>query len=372
MDHTDTATSSDDAATPEVRDHDHASHGGDRARDAAHGAPRSGRGLLLLEIGAVLLALVLLFAWPNHDEIGTLAVVFVSVVLEALPFVLLGAVVGGFIEVYLPRDKLGALLPARATYTVLLAALLGLIFPVCECAVVPVVRRLVSKGVPLAAAVAYLLAGPIVNPIVATSTAVAYGFDWSIVLIRLVAGFGIAVAAGTLMGELFTARQALLSTGDDDSSDSACGCTDCASPRPRGWARAHQALTCAAEDFLDMGRFLVLGAFFAALMQTYVDRRAFLLLMTSPALSIGLMMVLALALNLCSEADAFVAASFRGSLPLSAQMAFMVLGPMLDVKLLLMYLGLFRRRAIFALATTTLVFVFVTMLAMQWLAGRSQ
>jgi uncharacterized membrane protein YraQ (UPF0718 family) len=325
--------------------------------------PAGAAGMLLDRLAA---------AAPTH------AVVFVSIVLEALPFVLLGALVGGFIEVFVPREKLAAWLPARALSSVLLAGLMGLVFPVCECAVVPVVRRLVRKGVPFSAAIAYLLAGPIVNPIVAASTAVAYaGFPggWRVVVLRLVTGYALAVAIGALLGDLFPGGRGLLHAArPDELRGDRCGCgcagETAATGAPRGLrAKLSTVLGHAADDFLDLGRYLVLGAFIAALAQTFIDRRGFVLLMATPSLSILLMMALALGLNLCSEADAFVAASFQGSLPVSAQLAFLVLGPMLDLKLLVMYLGLLRRRAIIALAGSTLVAVFVAMRLLEWLGG---
>lgn len=331
-------------------------------------APGDGRGVVIFQGVALLLAVGLLAAYGRSATVHTLSLVFVSIVLEALPFLLLGTLLSGLLEVFVPREKLAALLPARAAYTVLLAGLLGLVFPVCECAVVPVVRRLVRKGVPFSAAIAYLLAGPIVNPIVAGSTAVAYGFNWTVVLLRLTAGYGIAVAVGTIMGAWFTAERALLARPDAGE-----GCGDhCAAGAGGGRTlpqRLRLALTTAIDEFLDVGRFLVLGALLAGLLQSQVDRRMLLLLMTTPALSIGMMMALAVGLNLCSEADAFVAASFRGMVPLTAQLALMVLGPMLDIKLLFMYLGLFRRRAIVTLAGLTLLFVFGTMLTMQLVGG---
>jgi uncharacterized membrane protein YraQ (UPF0718 family) len=118
----------------------------------------------------------------------------------------------------------------------------------------------------------------------------------------------------------------------------------------------------AADDFADVAGYLVLGAFIAAVIQSSIDRSAFLVLGESSSLSVGAMMLLAVVLNLCSEADAFVAASFRLSVPMSAQMAFMVLGPMLDLKLVFMYFNLFRKRTILVLTIVTSAVVYVTML----------
>ena len=302
---------------------------------------------------------------------------------------MLGSLIGGAIEVFVSRERLAMLQPKKGWLTVCIAAGAGSVFPVCECAVVPVVRRLVGKGLPISAAIAYLLAGPIVNPIVAASTALAYAFDWRMVILRLVFGYGIAVAIGLIMGHLFRDETALRenrravdgnepATGCRDlpmargpaggsgmtksdflsgepAKPCACGCGQAVPSILDGWVdgwvdRAGAAFRHAMDDFLAVGHYLVIGAFIAALAQTYIGRSSFLDLAAMPFLSIALMMVLAISLNLCSEADAFIAASFQGLLSVPAQMAFMLTGPMFDLKLLLMYQSLFRFRAIVVLA----------------------
>ena len=312
----------------------------------------------------VLLALGLVFFFRDAPQFRTLGIIFVSIFLEALPFMLLGTLIGGFIEVFVPREKVTRWLPEGRWWTVFIGAGIGVMFPVCECAIVPVVRKLLQKGVPFSAAIAFLLGGPIVNPLVAASTAVAYFADWSIVMHRMVLGYGIAVGVGLLMGLLFTKAQAVRK-----EVSAASGPTHApeifATGKPADWAEnIGLAVSHAADDFLDIGRFLVIGAFCAAAVQTLVPRQAFVAVMGTPGFSILIMMLLAVLLNLCSEDDAFFAASFRSSLvPLPAQMAFMVLGPMLDIKLILMYLKVFRIPAIAVLASLTFITVFLCMLA---------
>ena len=309
----------------------------------------------------VMLAFIALIIPPlggDHPGVRTFALVFVSIVLEALPFMLIGSCVGGLIEVFVSREKLTEHLPRRPWAVTCLAAAMGLVFPVCECAVVPVVRRLTRKGLPLSAAVAYLLGGPVVNPIVAASTLLAYKFDWAVVSVRLLAGYGIAVVVGLLMGRLFARRAALLESSVAHHGGCAC-CGHTAHESPVGWpGRILAALRHASDDFLAVAHFLVIGAALAALAQTLVERQVFLRFAAFPILPSLSMMALAILLNLCSEADAFIAASFRGLLPMPAHMAFLLTGPMFDLKLLLMYRTLFTRRAILILSGLILSSVF--------------
>jgi uncharacterized membrane protein YraQ (UPF0718 family) len=328
-------------------------------------------------LGFIALAGLPLWLWQGDEKLGMLGLGFVSIVLEAIPFLVIGALVSGVIEVYVPQSWIADRLPARRWYTVFLAAGLGFVFPVCECAIVIVVRRLIKKGVPLEAAVAFLLAGPIVNPLVALSTAYAYKFDWWIVLTRLVYGYGIAVTVGLIVGILFKPQQALVDLGDDE--DNGCGhdhhhhdhdhSHEDAMKRS-GWSRFLSALEHASVDFFEIARFLIMGAFFAGLVQVIVPQSWFVGTDGGWMVSVFAMMLLAVVLNLCSEADAFVAASFSGiGVPMSGQMAFLVLGPMLDVKLLLMYRRLFRPPAIATIASLTFLLTFLCMAAMEVMGG---
>ena len=351
-----------------------------------------------------------LFFLPTGSESGalnSLAIVFVSIVLEAIPFMLFGSLVGGFIEAFVNRERLTTFLPQKGWLTVCIAAGAGIIFPVCECAVIPVVRRLIGKGLPFSAAIAYLLGGPIVNPIVATSTALAYAFDWRIVILRFTLGYGIAVAVGLTMGRIFSRAMAIRkSSGSAVGNDHHCGCEDPSSPHGHAvgccanngfTSMAEQAklsaCSCeqihtatyhsltdkvgsafihAMDDFLAVGHYLVFGAFIAALAQTYIERSSFLAFSEMPLISVVLMMALAILLNLCSEADAFIAASFQGLVSVPAQMAFLLTGPMFDLKLLLMYQSIFKRRAIVVLASLILAAVLAIAVGLEMLHGMRQ
>jgi uncharacterized protein len=299
-------------------------------------------------------------SWGNL--LGDISINFLAIMVEALPFMLIGSLAGGLIEVFVPISWVDKVFRSRRVMAVFMAGGLGIIFPVCECAIVPVVRRLLGKGIPFSAAITFLLAGPIVNGIVAVSTAIAYKYDWSYVGVRLGMGYGIAVFVGLLMGVFFNRENGLLPSSQMQVS---CGCGhDHGNLTQPLFIRLRHSLEHASDDFFDVGRYLVIGSFIAALMRSTIDMNTFLSLTDSPWPAILLMMVMAVILNLCSEADAFIAASFRGLMPDSAQMAFMVLGPMLDIKLILMYFSVFRKRTILALVLTVFTTVLLAMLSL--------
>ena len=320
---------------------------------------------VLLQFAFVVILAVLIVFFRHTPAFATFSITFVAIFLEALPFMLLGAAIGGLIEVFVSKAAILRVVPAGRLPAILLAAGLGMVFPVCECAIVPVVRRLFAKGLPLGAGIAFLLGGPIVNPLVFLSTAVAYGHDLRIAGYRLVGGYLVAVAVGLLIDRSFTRRSALVDIPWALPGDAHENCTITGSAG--GWTKIGWAMRHAAADFVDISRFLVFGAVAAGLLQTLVARGELAGFIGSPIISILLMMILAVLLSLCSEADAFVAASFRTTLPITAQMAFMVLGPMLDLKLVAMYFRMFKKRLILVLSMTTFVVVLLMMILMQWM-----
>lgn len=332
--------------------------------------------LLFLEIAFLVLAIGLLVlrkvpGW--HDFVGDLALSFVAIMVEATPFMLVGSLVGGLIETFVPQEFVSRTLAGRSRIAVFIAAAVGIIFPVCECAIVPVVKRLLNKGVPLSAAIAFLLGGPIVNPIVAGSTWLAYRGSWGVVSTRMICGYVIAVTVALVLDLLFRNKQVLLE-GVQHQHTATCGCCGHDHDHEHGGeativAKFFGALQHACSDFFQVGRYLVIGAFVAALARTTIGVDACRELFAAPWAAILMMMGLAVALNLCSETDAFIAAGFRGVLPETAQMAFMVLGPMLDMKLVLMYLTVFRKRVIVTLALVTALTVLAAMLLLQYSFG---
>jgi uncharacterized protein len=274
--------------------------------------------------------------------------------LQALPFVLLGAVVSAAIEVFVPAGTFDRLARLPKPMQLPVAALGGVAFPVCECGSVPVARRLVVKGVSPQAAVTFMLASPILNPVVIAATVFAYrGREsmWTMVLGRAGLGMIVAIAVGWVVGtrsrdELLRLRASPEAQGHEHEETA---------PAEGRWTRFAGHV---GGDFLFMGKFLVLGAIAAAAVQTFVPQSIVGGVATAPVVGIAAMMGLAFLLSLCSESDAFVAASFVQFGPAS-QLAFLVFGPMVDMKLVALYMGIFSRgftrMVVIVAAATTLV-----------------
>ncbi len=287
------------------------------------------------------------------DWASRFAVVFLGIFIEAAPFLLLGTLASGAVEVLIDRATLAALLPRSALGGALAGGLAGLFFPVCECGVVPFARRLMRKGVPAPAAIAVLLAAPVINPIVIASTLAAFGpgpLLWG----RLGATLVIAVTVGALFGMNPRASEILRAAALPESGHLALD-----EEAPQGGRRfgeqVRRILVIAADEFFEMGRFLVLGALLAALMQTVVRQADLLAVGQGPVLSVVVMVTLAVLLSVCSTVDAFIALAFVGTFTGGAILAFLVYGPMVDVKSTLMFLRVFRPRAVIYLVLLPLL-----------------
>jgi uncharacterized membrane protein YraQ (UPF0718 family) len=267
-------------------------------------------------------------------QVRNLLLVFGSLLVEAFPFILLGALVSAIIEVFVPARAFARLARLPGPLQMPVAGLGGFAFPVCECGSVPVARRLVSKGLGPGAAVTFMLAAPVLNPVVLVATAIAYRgrpVMWGMVGGRAVLALAAALAVGWVVGGRRAA--ALLPRAarrDADHED----------PHSNRWRAFFGHL---GGDFVMLGRYLVVGAALAGILQTFVPQTFIGTVAEAPVLSVLSMMALAAMLSLCSESDAFVAASFV-QFGAASQLAFLVFGPMFDAKLAFLYAGTFGRR----------------------------
>jgi hypothetical protein len=271
------------------------------------------------------------------------AIHMLSIILEAMPFVFLGTFLSSLIEIFISPEKITQWFSQKKWYYYLLAGLIGIIMPICECAIVPIMRRLVKKGVPIGVAITFLLATPIVNPVVLLSTYYAFSGDWAYVLGRGGLGFIGAVIIGILMGKVSGTEQVLKETSELSCS---CGHDHNHIPdhhTPTFARRVHHILSHMSSEFIEVSKYLILGATIAAIMQTFVSRQWILGVGNNIILSSVFMIILAYVLSLCSEADAFIAATFRNLFPDAAIMAFLISGPMIDIKNTLMLLEGFKK-----------------------------
>jgi uncharacterized membrane protein YraQ (UPF0718 family) len=324
--------------------------------DIARPAPRTTNWVSVGAVAGALAAAVVMLRLLESAavvQVQNFLLVFSSLLVEAMPFILLGAVVSAGIEVFVSASAFDRLTWLPRPLQLPAAGLAGMAFPVCECGSVPVARRLASKGLIPSAAVTFMLAAPILNPVVLISTWVAYrGRDilWQMVVGRAMLGLLVAVSVGWVVAG--QSKDELIGPDAPEHAREDL--------HPRRWRSFFGHLS---GDFVFMGRYLVLGAAVAAALQTFVPQSIIGSVAGTPVVNLLAMMLLAFLLSLCSESDAFVAASFV-QFGVGAQLAFLVFGPMLDTKLSFLYSGTFSPRF---LRTVAVVCAAVTLVGTMWI-----
>lgn len=291
---------------------------------------------------------------PEPSRLGDILMAFLSIVFEGAPYILVGTMFSGIIDAFLPAKLLDRVLPKNKVLSTLIAGFLGLVFPVCECAVVPVIRRLVQKGLPLSCAVTYMLSAPIMNPIVAISTMTAFkefeGLSWAtagnptMTIARLSLGYVVSVIVGLVFMRFKPAQvlqPSVASKIEDVNDGHSHGHTQGASFN----GKLVHAMRTAMRDFLDTAMYFTIGVVITSAFNTQVNQAILDTVAGNDLLALPSIMGLAMVLSLCSTSDAFIAAPMA-TFSMAAKLAFLVFGPMMDIKLLFMYASVFKRKVV--------------------------
>lgn len=284
------------------------------------------------------------------DDVRLWSTLFVSICIQALPFLVLGVVVSGAIAAFVPPDFVRRLLPRHPLLAVPVAGLAGVGLPGCECGSVPIAGRLIAGGTPAAAALTFLLAAPAINPVVLVSTAVAFPNNPEMVAARFIASFGAAVLVGWWWSR-------------NNRADAAVEVHEHHQHR-RG--RLAIFADSASRDLVHAGGYLVVGALAAATLQLVVPRSTLESIGGNVVLAIVTMALLAVILSICSEADAFVAAGLP-QFSLTSRLVFLVVGPMVDLKLVALQSGILGRSFAMRFAPMTLVTATATAAVVGWI-----
>jgi uncharacterized protein len=302
-------------------------------------------------VGLAILGVLLAAVIGTGQDVGTILSIFstrfLGIFVEAVPFLLLGTVVAGVIDSFLTPDDIARIVPRNPFLATIVGGLMGFAFPVCECGVVPVVRRLFNKGLPIWVGVTFLLAAPVINPVVFVSTYVAFGFGPVLVgrilgTLVVAIGVGMVFALGARPQDVLRPNALMPVMGG--SGEIALSRSQTVR-KPLG-VGLRDALISANGEFFEMGRYLIIGSMLAAAMQTLVSQEVLLALGRGPVVSVIVMQLVAFVLSVCSTVDAFLALAFVGTFTTGSILTFLTFGPMVDIKSTLMFLGVFQRRTV--------------------------
>ena len=266
------------------------------------------------------------------------ATIFTAISFQALPFLVFGVALSAALTAFVPASAYQRFIPSRPGRAVPVAGVSGALLPGCECASVPIAGSLMRGGVAPAAALTFLLAAPSINPIVMIATAVAFAGQPEMVLARFTASLLASVAIGWIwvrFGRADWLRLPTRSHGPDESR----------------WKVFRESML---HDMMHAGGYLVVGGLAAATLNVMVPREWLLTVAGAPVISVLVLSLLAILLSICSEADAFVAVSLTDFSP-TAKLAFMVIGPIVDLKLIAMQAGVFGWRFVARFAPVCLV-----------------
>ncbi|MGL5575589.1 MAG: permease [Sarcina sp.] len=289
------------------------------------------------------------------ETISKFSIIFSSILLEALPFILIGAILSSVMQLFVTEELIKKFIPKNSLLGSMVASVLGVFLPVCECVTVPITKSLIQKKVPVNVAITYMLAAPIVSPLVIASTYIAFDGNLKVVILRVGLGILIAIIAGLLMIPLTLWDDILKSGATTLRCD--CGCEDIRNSNENIIMKLFKG---ASAEFYDIAKYFIVASMIAAVFQLNITEEFLGSLGLNHTIGIVIMMSVSFLISLCSEADAFVAQSFLSSFSLGGVMGFLIIGPMIDVKNISMLLASFKKFFVIKLTFVIFALVFIS------------
>lgn len=312
--------------------------------------------LLLVAGGYLLFSVLRSIVVIDFTGIEVFNTIFISILMQAFPFILIGVFISSAMHVFIPDDFIVKAFPTKYGLGFLTAMFAGVFIPVCECAIVPVSTRLIKKGVPLPIAITFMLSAPIINPIVIVSTLYAFPGRPEVAILRV--AFGLIIAL--IVGAVFTSYKESVFLHEHEEYSCNCHCHEDHDHLRKGIMRKTKDMFLyAGDEFFSVGKYLVIGAFITSLIQALVPRGIFINLLPQNGLSLLVMMTAAFLFSACSTSDAFIARSFVDRFSMGSIMGFLVFGPMMDIKNMLMLLANCKKSFVVRLALYIFILNFI-------------
>jgi hypothetical protein len=284
-------------------------------------------------------------------NIKNIAIIFLSIFFEALPFLLLGSIISSIIEKYVSNEKIASIIPKNPILGSLFGIFLGFFLPACDCAVIPITKRLIKKKVPINVAVSFMLASPIINPVVLLSTYYAfYSTNPKIFWARFILGILVSVVVSSILGLIF--KDDFVVKNSIEEIEEECSC--CHHHHENTFL---EIVNHTMSDLFDVLKYMIFGALIASFVQVYMPRSVITVFNSNNYLSIVVLMLFAYLLSLCSTSDSFIGKSLINSFTKSSVVAYLLLGPMIDVKNTIVLVGNFKKK--FTIYLIVLIFVVV-------------
>ncbi|MEG0295073.1 MAG: permease [Clostridium sp.] len=276
---------------------------------------------------------------------------FMGILIETAPFILLGAFLSSILQVTIPSDKMSKVFPRNKILSCIMASVSGILFPVCDCGTIPVARGFLKQGIPISTVITFMLAAPIVNPIAIMSTIYAFPNMTSIIVYRIGLGILVSIIVGLVMG-----RNTSIEILSDNIVSCNCGsCEDSFNSRDNIGVKIKKVFMNAGEEFFSVGKFMIIGAFVSSIIQSLMAENLISINSGNVLSSLGIIIVFSMIFSVCSTSDAFIAKGFIGQFPTNSVIGFLILGPMINIKNVMMLFGSFKKGFVFKLITTVII-----------------
>lgn len=310
------------------------------------------------------------------EIIKNISIIFTSIFFESLPFILLGSLISAIIETYVSNETITKIIPKNKVLGSIVGVFLGFFLPACDCAVIPISKRLLKKKVPINVAISFMLSSPIINPVVLLSTYYAfYKTNPEIFWYRLLLGIIISIIIGIIMGIVYNKKEVTINNIDEcdchkhdideDFKDLAeeLGEIECDCHNHRTTHNLKNDILSifkhTAYDMFEVIRYLMLGALIASLIQVLLPRNILLVFQNNQILSIVILMIFAYLISLCSTSDSFVGKSLLSSFSQNAIIAYLLLGPMIDIKNTIVLIGNYKKNFVITLISLIFIIIFI-------------
>lgn len=311
-----------------------------------------------------------------------ISIIFVSIFLESLPFIFLGALISAIIETYITDEKIVKIIPKNKILGTFVGIFLGIFIPACDCAVIPISKRLIKKKVPLNVAISFMLSSPIINPVVLISTYLAFYKSYpKIFYFRIILGVAISFVVGLIIGIVYKNKKILKDNdmcccmhNHDNDHDEGCAHDDdddddltefIMGKKKKIIKKDNKLLGIINHTFIDMYeiiKYLIFGALIASIIQVLLPRNILLIFNKYNILSILILMIFAYLISLCSTSDSFIGKSLISSFSKSSVLAYLLLGPMIDIKNTFVLLGNYNRKFVFSLISLIFIVTLISSL----------
>lgn len=286
---------------------------------------------------------------------------FVSMLLETLPFIIIGAFFSGIIQVFISEEQIINTFKKGRLISSFTAVGIGFFLPICDCGIIPIARGLIKKGIDISAIITFLIAAPIVNPIAILATIIALGSsNTEIIVLRVILGIAVAIVVGQVLGRSGFSNK-------DVRDEYYCNCSSCKVFISKGESfikKLSFAFSFIVDEFINIGSFVVLGVFISSTMQTLLNIEMFKLDTGNLWGNILIILIFSSIFSVCSTSDVFIARGFIEVIPKGTVLGYLILGPLFSIKNIMILFSSFKGKFVYKLLSITFIFTVLILITM--------